>query len=110
MGEVSVHALRGIDLDLYEKEFVVFLGPSGSGKSTLLNILGGLDVPTAGHVWYRGHDLTVNDDRLLTGFRRDEVVVDLGATPGGWSQVAAKRVRAGGWWLSIFSKWSRSMA
>lgn len=73
MGEVSVHALRGIDLDLYEKEFVVFLGPSGSGKSTLLNILGGLDVPTAGHVWYRGHDLTVNDDRLLTGFRREHV-------------------------------------
>jgi len=73
MGEVSVHALRGIDLDLYEKEFVVFLGPSGSGKSTLLNILGGLDVPTEGHVWYQDHDLTVNDDKLLTGFRREHV-------------------------------------
>ena len=56
MGEVDVHALRGVDLDLYEGEFVVLLGPSGSGKSTLLNILGGLDVPTSGTVTYRGHE------------------------------------------------------
>ena len=48
MGEVEVHALRSLDLDLYEGEFVVLLGPSGSGKSTLLNILGGLDAPTGG--------------------------------------------------------------
>ena len=47
MGEVSVHALRDINLDIYEGEFVVLLGPSGSGKSTLLNILGGLDAPTS---------------------------------------------------------------
>jgi putative ABC transport system ATP-binding protein len=45
MGEVEVHALRGITLELRESEFLVLLGPSGSGKSTLLNILGGLDVP-----------------------------------------------------------------
>ena len=73
MGEVEVHALRGVDLDLFEGEFVVLLGPSGSGKSTLLNILGGLDVPTAGHVSYRGKDLTSNDDALLTGYRRRHV-------------------------------------
>ena len=51
MGDVEVHALRGVDLDLKRGELVVLLGPSGSGKSTLLNILGGLDIPTAGQVW-----------------------------------------------------------
>src|SRR5438105_1404657 len=73
MGEVDVNALRGVDLDLYEGEFVVLLGPSGSGKSTLLNILGGLDVPTVGLVNYRGRDLMKDDDALLTGYRRDHV-------------------------------------
>jgi putative ABC transport system ATP-binding protein len=58
MGEVSVHALRGVDMELYAGELVVLLGPSGSGKSTLLNILGGLDTATKGHVTYRGKDLT----------------------------------------------------
>ncbi len=57
-GEIEVPALRGVDLALAEGELVVLLGPSGSGKSTLLNILGGLDVPTAGRVVYRGRDLT----------------------------------------------------
>ena len=51
MGDVEVHALQGIDLDLYPGEFVVVLGPAGSGKSTLLNILGGLDAPTSGTVF-----------------------------------------------------------
>ena len=73
MGEVDVHALRGIDLDLYEGEFVVLLGPSGSGKSTLLNILGGLDTATSGTVLYEDHDLTAASDRELTSFRRDHV-------------------------------------
>ncbi len=73
MGEVDVHALRGVDLDLREGEFVVLLGPSGSGKSTLLNILGGLDVPTAGHVNYHGRDLTEADERELTEYRRRHV-------------------------------------
>jgi putative ABC transport system ATP-binding protein len=73
MGEVEVHALRGVDLNLFEGEFVVLLGPSGSGKSTLLNILGGLDVPTSGTVHYRDHDLTAYDDRALTHYRREHV-------------------------------------
>ncbi len=65
VGEVDVHALRGVDVDLYEGEFVVLLGPSGSGKSTLLNILGGLDVPTSGHVRYFDHDLTEDEATVL---------------------------------------------
>ncbi len=73
MGEVDVHALRGIDLDLFEEEFVVLLGPSGSGKSTLLNILGGLDVPTSGTVYFHDQELTANDDTALTRYRREHV-------------------------------------
>jgi putative ABC transport system ATP-binding protein len=73
MGEVDVHALRGVDLDLFQSEFVVILGPSGSGKSTLLNILGGLDVPSTGTVRYHDHDLTAADERGLTRYRRDHV-------------------------------------
>jgi putative ABC transport system ATP-binding protein len=73
MGQVDVHALRGVDLDLYAGEFVVLLGPSGSGKSTLLNILGGLDVPTSGTVRYMDTDLTACDDRALTRYRREHV-------------------------------------
>jgi putative ABC transport system ATP-binding protein len=72
-GEVEVHALRGIDLTLRQGEFVVLLGPSGSGKSTLLNILGGLDVPSGGEIWYRDHRLHGADERELTRFRREHV-------------------------------------
>jgi putative ABC transport system ATP-binding protein len=73
MGEVEVHALRGIDLELFAGEFVVLLGASGSGKSTLLNILGGLDAPTTGTVECRGHALTGAGDAALTRFRREHV-------------------------------------
>jgi len=73
MGEVEVHALRGVDLDLYAGEFVVLLGASGSGKSTLLNILGGLDIPTSGEVLYQDHNLTAADDGGLTRYRREHV-------------------------------------
>ena len=73
MGEVQVHALRGVDLDLYQGEFVVLLGPSGSGKSTLLNILGGLDAPTSGTVYYEDHDLSTYNDAALTRYRREHV-------------------------------------
>jgi putative ABC transport system ATP-binding protein len=73
MGEVDVHALRGVSLDLHESELLVLLGPSGSGKSTLLNILGGLDLPTAGTVTYRGTNLTTAGERELTMYRRRHV-------------------------------------
>lgn len=72
-GELQVHALRGVDLDLYGGELVVMLGASGSGKSTLLNILGGLDVPTSGEVRYRDMDLSRAGDRELTRYRREHV-------------------------------------
>jgi putative ABC transport system ATP-binding protein len=73
MGEVKVHALRGVDMDLYSGELVVLLGPSGSGKSTLLNILGGLDTATGGEVSYHGKYLTGALDRELTDYRRFHV-------------------------------------
>lgn len=73
MGEVKVHALRGIDMELYEKELVVMLGPSGSGKSTLLNIMGGLDTATGGHVSYLGKELTKATEKELTEYRRRHV-------------------------------------
>ncbi|MEY2921242.1 MAG: hypothetical protein RL261_2547 [Pseudomonadota bacterium] len=72
-GEVEVHALRGVDLDLWAGEMAVLLGPSGSGKSTLLNILGGLDSATSGEAWFEDHDLTRQDDRELTRYRREHV-------------------------------------
>ncbi len=73
MGDVQVHALRGVNVPLYEGELMVLLGPSGSGKSTLLNILGALDVPTSGRVLYRGDDIAGHGERELTNFRRDHV-------------------------------------
>ncbi len=72
-GTVEVRALRGVDLALYEHEMVVLLGASGSGKSTLLNILGGLDLPTEGQVFFRDRELTRASDAQLTAFRRDHV-------------------------------------
>ncbi len=73
VGEMPVHALAGVDLDLFRGELVVLLGPSGSGKSTLLNILGGLDVPTTGSVRFLHHDLTHASEEALTRFRREHV-------------------------------------
>jgi len=70
---VEVHALRGVDLDLYTGELVVLLGASGSGKSTLLNIIGGLDIPTSGSVMFRDFELTRAGTDELTQFRRAHV-------------------------------------
>jgi putative ABC transport system ATP-binding protein len=69
----EIHALRSVDLDFHESEFVVLLGPSGSGKSTLLNILGGLDIPTNGQVLFRGTDLSSFDERQRTAYRRETI-------------------------------------
>jgi putative ABC transport system ATP-binding protein len=73
VGEVEVHALRDVDVDLLRGELLVLLGPSGSGKSTLLNILGGLDVPTRGTVRFLDHDLSAGGEAELTRFRREHV-------------------------------------
>lgn len=77
MGEVAVHALRGVSLELFQSELSVLLGASGSGKSTLLNILGGLDTPTQGQVLYQGKDLSLDlsqaSEDALTDYRRFHV-------------------------------------
>jgi putative ABC transport system ATP-binding protein len=72
-GEVEVHALRGVDLDVWAGEVVVLLGPSGSGKSTLLNIMGGLDQATTGSLFFKDIELNRLDDRALTAYRRQHV-------------------------------------
>ncbi len=72
-GEVEVQALRSVDFDAAEGEFIVILGPSGSGKSTFLNIIGGLDSATAGEAWFRDHALTGQGETALTQYRRDHV-------------------------------------
>jgi putative ABC transport system ATP-binding protein len=72
-GQTEVHALRGVDLELYASEMIVLLGPSGSGKSTLFNIVGGIDRATAGSVLFEGRDLATADDGALTRYRREHV-------------------------------------
>ncbi len=69
MGQVEVHALRGIDLDIAANEYVAIMGPSGSGKSTLMNILGCLDQPTTGHFQLEGRDVASLSDRELSRLR-----------------------------------------
>ena len=72
-GDSAVHALRAVDLDVERGEFVVLLGASGSGKSTLLNILGGLDTPTSGEIFFEDHALHGAADDVLTEYRREHV-------------------------------------
>ena len=73
MGEVEVPALSDADLEIQAGEFVVILGPSGSGKTTLVNLIGGMDRPTAGRLWYRDTELSLLNDDGLTEFRREKV-------------------------------------
>ncbi len=73
MGDVVVNAIREINFEIKEGEFVVILGPSGSGKSTLLNLLGGMDLPTEGNVFINDKEVTSFDDKQLTEFRRHDI-------------------------------------
>jgi putative ABC transport system ATP-binding protein len=72
-GEVAVHALRSVDLEIWPEEFVVLLGPSGSGKTTLLNLIGGIEPASAGEIVVAGRDVTELDEEGRTAFRRDTV-------------------------------------
>lgn len=73
MGEVSIHALDGIDFTISEGEFVIIVGPSGAGKTTVLNILGGMDTATEGSVFVAGMDIADYKEKQLTKYRRDEI-------------------------------------
>nr|WP_161822256.1 ABC transporter ATP-binding protein [Sporotomaculum syntrophicum] len=73
MGEITVNALRETSLDVFQGEILVILGPSGSGKSTLLNIMGGMDLPTTGEMFFLGENLSRAGDKRLTGYRRNEI-------------------------------------
>ncbi|MEZ4645439.1 MAG: ABC transporter ATP-binding protein [Chloroflexota bacterium] len=73
MGAVTVHALRGLNLEIATGEFIVLLGPSGSGKTTTLNLVGGLDRPTGGAVLVGGEDITRYNEKQLTRYRREQV-------------------------------------
>ena len=73
MGEVKVEALKTTTLDVYEGELLVILGPSGSGKSTLLNLMGGIDQPSAGEIFFAGKPLTSAGEKEMTNYRRREV-------------------------------------
>lgn len=73
LGETAIDALHGVSLDIHAGEFLAVWGPSGSGKSTLMNVIGLIDVPTAGEVWFDGHDThTLNDD-AITDFRGKKI-------------------------------------
>lgn len=73
MGEVTVEALKETSLQVYQGELLVILGPSGSGKSTLLNIMGGMDLPSTGELFFNGENLSQAGDALLTRYRRKEI-------------------------------------
>jgi len=73
MGEVEVHALKHVSVDFYAGELVVLLGTSGSGKSTLLNIIGGLDVPSEGKLYFHSQEMTAASEAEMTAYRRESI-------------------------------------
>ncbi len=73
LGATQVHALRGVDLDIFPNDYVAIMGPSGSGKSTLMNMLGCLDTPTAGTYLFKGHDVAAMSDDELAQIRNKEI-------------------------------------
>ncbi len=73
MGEVEIRAVNGIDLDIFQGEFVVIVGPSGAGKTTVLNLLGGMDKATSGSILVDGQEISTYNSRKLTGYRRDDI-------------------------------------
>jgi len=72
-GKIDVHALRGLDFEVKAGEFTAICGPSGSGKTTTLNLIGALDVPTAGSVALEGRDLSKLNRKQLSELRRDRI-------------------------------------
>lgn len=73
VGEIDVHVLRGVNLDVYAGELLIIKGESGSGKSTLMNMIGGIDQPTKGSITFKGEDITLLEDQMITRFRRDHI-------------------------------------
>src|SRR4249920_2475983 len=73
MGEETVHALRGVSLQIHRNEYLAIMGPSGSGKSTLMNMLGCLDTPSSGRYEFNGRDVSVMDDDELAAIRNREI-------------------------------------
>ncbi|MHA1961465.1 MAG: ABC transporter ATP-binding protein, partial [Candidatus Thorarchaeota archaeon] len=73
MGEIKVHALRGVSLQVKRGEAIGIMGPSGSGKTTLLNLIGALDRPSSGRVFIDSVDITNMNEQELTNVRRDKI-------------------------------------
>jgi len=73
MGEVKVEALKESSFDIRRGELIVILGPSGSGKSTLLNIMGGMDTPDRGQIYFEGRSLSRAGSKELTQYRRHDI-------------------------------------